>query len=66
MKGGFATRIAGSADLYQSNKRRPYHGVNFVTAHDGFSLYDLVAYNSKHNSANGENNNDGSNDNLSW
>ncbi len=49
MKGAFATRIAGSADLYNNHNRRPYHGINFIVAHDGFSLYDLVAYNSKHN-----------------
>ncbi|KAK1432221.1 hypothetical protein QVD17_09115 [Tagetes erecta] len=66
MKGKFATRVAGSADLYKVNKRKPYHGVNFVIAHDGFTLYDLVSYNYKHNDANGENGNDGSNDNLSW
>lgn len=66
MKGGFATRVAGSADLYKVNKRKPYHGVNFVIAHDGFTLYDLVSYNYKHNDANGEGGNDGSNDNLSW
>ncbi|XP_024971058.1 isoamylase 3, chloroplastic [Cynara cardunculus var. scolymus] len=66
MKGGFATRVAGSADLYKVNKRKPYHGVNFIIAHDGFTLYDLVSYNYKHNDANGEGGNDGSNDNLSW
>ncbi|CAI9259742.1 unnamed protein product [Lactuca saligna] len=66
MKGAFATRIAGSADLYKVNQRKPYHGVNFVIAHDGFTLYDLVSYNHKHNDANGEGGNDGSNDNLSW
>jgi len=66
MKGAFATRIAGSADLYAKNARKPYHSINFIIAHDGFSLYDLVAYNSKHNQANGENNNDGCNDNFSW
>jgi hypothetical protein len=49
MKGGFATRVAGSADLYHNHARKPYHGINFVVAHDGFSLYDLVAYNQKHN-----------------
>ena len=49
MKGALATRVTGSADLYNRNGRKPYHGVNFVVAHDGFSLYDLVAYNSKHN-----------------
>ncbi|XP_071713677.1 isoamylase 3, chloroplastic [Rutidosis leptorrhynchoides] len=66
MKGGFATRVAGSADLYNVNNRKPYHGVNFIIAHDGFTLYDLVSYNHKHNDANGEGGNDGSNDNLSW
>lgn len=53
MKGAFATRIAGSADLYNNHNRRPYHGINFIVAHDGFSLYDLVAYNSKHNDVSG-------------
>jgi isoamylase len=56
MKGAFATRIAGSADLYNKNARKPYHGINFVVAHDGFSLHDQVAYNEKHNDANGEGN----------
>ncbi|KAG1707644.1 Isoamylase 3, chloroplastic [Nymphon striatum] len=60
-----ATRLAGSADLYQS-ERDPGHGINFITSHDGFSLADLVAYNDKHNEANGESNNDGDNHNLSW
>ncbi|GMN35239.1 hypothetical protein TIFTF001_005188 [Ficus carica] len=66
MKGSFATRVAGSADLYKANKRTPYHSVNFVIAHDGFTLYDLVSYNLKHNDANGEGGNDGNNDNFSW
>ncbi|KAK9829065.1 hypothetical protein WJX72_003715 [[Myrmecia] bisecta] len=66
MKSAFATRLAGSADLYNVNNRKPYHGVNFVIAHDGFTLYDLVAYNEKHNGDNGEQNRDGSNDNFSW
>ncbi|KAF8065538.1 ISA3 [Scenedesmus sp. PABB004] len=66
LKGAFATRMSGSADLYASNARQPAHSVNFVTAHDGFSLADLVSYNAKHNGANGEGNNDGSNDNFSW
>lgn len=66
MKGSFATRFAGSADLYRVNKRKPYHSVNFVIAHDGFTLYDLVSYNNKHNDANGEGGNDGTNDNFSW
>eukprot|EP00850_Spirogloea_muscicola_P014357 SM000102S09215 [mRNA] locus=s102:296863:303330:+ [translate_table: standard] len=66
MKSAFATRVAGSADLYNVNQRRPYHSINFVIAHDGFTLMDLVTYNSKHNEANGESGNDGSNDNFSW
>ncbi|KAG8632885.1 isoamylase 3, chloroplastic isoform X1 [Manihot esculenta] len=66
MKGSFATRVAGSADLYSANKRKPCHSINFVIAHDGFTLYDLVSYNFKHNDANGEGGNDGSNDNFSW
>ncbi|XP_044511105.1 isoamylase 3, chloroplastic-like [Mangifera indica] len=66
MKGTLATRVSGSADLYRVNNRKPYHSVNFVIAHDGFTLYDLVSYNNKHNEANGENGNDGSNDNFSW
>ncbi|KAJ0984614.1 hypothetical protein J5N97_002970 [Dioscorea zingiberensis] len=66
MKGSFATRVSGSADLYQVNKRKPYHSINFVIAHDGFSLYDLVSYNFKHNEANGEEGTDGTNDNFSW
>eukprot|EP00897_Mesotaenium_endlicherianum_P008628 jgi/Mesen1/7794/ME000408S06902 len=66
MKSEFATRISGSADLYHTNNRKPYHSVNFVIAHDGFTLMDLVSYNSKHNEANGEEGRDGSNDNLSW
>ncbi|KDP41425.1 hypothetical protein JCGZ_15832 [Jatropha curcas] len=66
MKGTFATRVSGSADLYRVNKRKPYHSVNFIIAHDGFTLYDLVSYNFKHNDANGEGGNDGCNDNYSW
>ncbi|MEO8050149.1 MAG: glycogen debranching protein GlgX [Acidobacteriota bacterium] len=61
-----ATRLAGSSDLYARNGRRPYASINFVTAHDGFTLNDLVSYSHKHNEANGENNADGTNDNLSW
>jgi glycogen operon protein len=61
-----ATRLAGSADLYAHNGRRPYASINFVTAHDGFTLHDLVTYNQKHNEANGEDNRDGHDDNLSW
>lgn len=66
MKGNFATRVAGSADLYKVNNRKPYHSVNFIIAHDGFTLRDLVSYNFKHNDANGEGGSDGSNDNFSW
>ncbi|RUM37009.1 MAG: glycogen debranching enzyme GlgX [Desulfobulbus sp.] len=61
-----ATRISGSSDLYQHSGRRPYNSINFVTSHDGFTLADLVSYNEKHNLANGENNRDGDNNNLSW
>ncbi|HID38448.1 MAG TPA: glycogen debranching protein GlgX [Calditrichaeota bacterium] len=60
-----ATRLAGSSDLYQDDGREPFHSVNFITCHDGFTLNDLVSYNEKHNLANGENNRDGSDDNLS-
>jgi isoamylase len=62
----FASRITGSSDLYAYSGRRPYASVNFVTAHDGFTLRDLVSYNDKHNEANGEDNNDGENHNRSW
>ncbi|MCA8988640.1 MAG: glycogen debranching protein GlgX [Planctomycetaceae bacterium] len=62
----FATRITGSSDLYEHNGKRPYASINFVTSHDGFSLQDLVSYNGKHNHANGEENRDGDNHNLSW
>jgi isoamylase len=62
----FASRLTGSSDLYQSDGRRPVASVNFVTAHDGFTLADLVAYDHKHNEANGEDNRDGSDDNRSW
>jgi glycogen operon protein len=61
-----ANRFTGSADLYQDDGRRPYASINFVTAHDGFTLRDLVSYNGKHNEANGENNNDGESHNRSW
>ncbi len=64
--GEFASRITGSSDLYQNDGRRPFASVNFVTAHDGFTLNDLVSYNDKHNEANGEDNRDGANDNRSW
>jgi isoamylase len=62
----FATRLCGSSDLYEGTGRRPYASINFVTSHDGFSLSDLVSYNNKHNAANGENNADGDNHNISW
>jgi isoamylase len=62
----FATRITGSADKFNHRGRRPWSGVNFITAHDGFCLEDLVSYNEKHNDANGEENRDGSSDNRSW
>jgi glycogen operon protein len=61
-----ASRITGSADMLMSQGRRPSASVNFITAHDGFTLKDLVSYNDKHNEANGENNNDGINENDSW
>jgi isoamylase len=66
LTGAVATRIAGSSDLYAHGGRRPCNSINFITCHDGFTLADLVSYNSKHNEANGENNRDGYNDNLSW
>jgi isoamylase len=62
----FATRFCGSSDLYEWSSRRPHASINFVTAHDGFTLHDLVSYDHKHNEANGEENRDGTNDNLSW
>jgi glycogen operon protein len=64
LTGEVATRLAGSQDLYGG--RTPLHSVNFITCHDGFTLYDLVTYNSKHNDANAEDNRDGNNDNMSW
>lgn len=64
--GELATRLTGSSDLYGPSNRLPANGVNFVTCHDGFTLQDLVSYNGKRNAANGESNNDGSDDNLSW
>jgi glycogen operon protein len=64
--GEFASRISGSSDLYQHSGRRPVASINFVTAHDGFTLDDLVSYNEKHNEANGEGNNDGESHNRSW
>ena len=66
MVGALAQRIQGSPDLYGGNGRGPTASINFVTCHDGFTLHDLFAYNSKHNEANGEGNRDGSNDNHSW
>ena len=62
----FAFRFTGSSDLYESGGRRPFASVNFVTAHDGFTLADLVSFNDKHNEANGEDNNDGESHNRSW
>jgi isoamylase len=62
----FATRLAGSSDLYEHSGRRPYASINFVTCHDGFTLQDLVSYEQKHNEANGEDNRDGENNNLAW
>ncbi|HUW97968.1 MAG TPA: glycogen debranching protein GlgX [Acidiferrobacter sp.] len=61
-----AYRLTGSSDLYGHNGRNPYASINFVTAHDGFTLQDLVSYNEKHNEANGEDNRDGTDNNLSW
>jgi glycogen operon protein len=62
----FAYRLTGSSDLYEGSGRHPYASINFVTAHDGFTLADLVSYNDKHNEANGEDNRDGTDDNRSW
>jgi glycogen operon protein len=64
--GELAARITGSSDLYQSDGRRPYASINFLIAHDGFTLQDLVSYNDKHNEANGEEGKDGDNNNHSW
>jgi glycogen operon protein len=64
--GTVATRIGGSSDLFGPNEELPTNSINFITCHDGFTLNDLVSYNSKHNEANGENNRDGSDDNRSW
>ncbi len=66
MLGEFALRFTGSPDLYEGSNRKPTASINFVTAHDGFTLHDLVSYNEKHNEANGEDNNDGENHNRSW
>jgi glycogen operon protein len=62
----FGYRFTGSSDLYESTGRRPFASINFITAHDGFTLHDLVAYNEKHNAANGEGNRDGESHNRSW
>src|SRR4029077_3826363 len=62
----FTKRFTGSSDLYASDGRRPFASINFVTAHDGFTLTDLVSYNEKHNEANGEGNQDGTEDDRSW
>jgi glycogen operon protein len=64
--GDFAERLTGSSDLYESHGRHPFASINFITAHDGFTLRDLVSYNGKHNEANGENGQDGTDDNRSW
>jgi glycogen operon protein len=64
--GEFASRFTGSSDLYETTGRRPYASINFITAHDGFTLADLVSYNHKHNEANLEDNRDGTDDNRSW
>ena len=61
-----ATRIGGSSDYYEGHGRHPFNSINFITCHDGFTLWDLVSYNRKHNEGNGEENRDGHNDNLSW
>jgi glycogen operon protein len=66
MTGALATRLCGSADLFEASGRRPYHSLNFITCHDGFTLNDLVSYNDKHNEANGEGNKDGLSENFSW
>ena len=64
--GEVATRLTGSSDLYGREKRLPSNSINFITCHDGFTIHDLVSYDEKHNEANGDENRDGSNDNLSW
>src|SRR5262249_58190707 len=64
--GEFAYRLTGSSDLFEDDGRKPYASINFITAHDGFTLRDTVSYNDKHNEANQENNQDGHNDNRSW
>ena len=62
----FATRLSGSSDLYEGEGRKPYASINFITCHDGFTLHDFVSFDEKHNEANGENNQDGTNENYSW
>ena len=64
--GEFARRLTGSSDLYSRSGRRPHASINFITAHDGFTLRDLVSYNEKHNEANSEDNRDGADNTLSW
>ncbi|MDP3032767.1 MAG: glycogen debranching enzyme GlgX, partial [Rhodocyclaceae bacterium] len=64
--GDFARRLTGSSDFYEHSGRKPYASINFITAHDGFTLHDLVSYNDKHNEANGEDNRDGTDNNNSW
>ena len=66
MLGEFAQRLTGSPDLYQDDNRKPTASINLITAHDGFTMRDLVSYNDKHNDANGEDNNDGESNNRSW
>jgi isoamylase len=66
MVAALATRLAGSSDLYQGDGRAPFHSINFVTSHDGLTLWDLVSHNRKHNRANGEDNRDGTDENFSW
>ena len=66
LSGAVATRMAGSPDLYRDNGRCPLHSINFITSHDGFTLADLVAYDRKHNEANGEQGRDGADENDSW
>jgi glycogen operon protein len=66
MAGALATRLCGSADLYEKSGRLPMHSLNFITCHDGFTLWDLVSYNHKHNEANGEDDRDGMTENFSW
>jgi isoamylase len=66
MVGLLATRLAGSSDLYEASGRKPYHSINFITSHDGFTLNDLVSYSEKHNEANGEDNRDGDSNNFSY